>query len=62
MKLSERVKNLLRTLYAVCRDILRPQDEVRAANQALKREEIQERERLKAVRKLDGLRNRPPDS
>ncbi len=61
MKLAERVRGLLGTMYAAYRGILRAQRDARVPDQQLKREEIQERERLEAMRELDGLRNQPPE-
>ncbi len=62
MGLIERVRTWLGTVYAVFRGILRTQRDVDVPDQPLKREEIQERERLAALRELDGLGNQTPEN
>ncbi len=62
MNLGKRLWILLKSLYAACRDFLRSQDDVHASDRPVKREEIQERERLKALRELDRLRNQRPEN
>lgn len=62
MNLGERVRILLKSVHAACRDVLQPQADAQVTDQSLKREEIQERERSKALRELDRLRNQRPEN
>jgi hypothetical protein len=62
MDLGERLWTLLKSLYAACQRFLGSQGDERVSDQPLKREEIQERERLKALRELDRLRNQRPEN
>ncbi len=61
MGLIERVRILLETAYAAYRNVLRPQRDADVADRPLKREEIEERERQRALRELDRLRNQRPE-